>query len=716
MLKSLSLTFFRKHEDLTVDFTTGLNVLRGANESGKSTLIEAALYAWFGAKALRNSLADTVTWGHKEAELKVELVCVFNDTTYKFVRHKGGASCSYDPGNGYAGGVTGHEAVTSYAAELLGADAKTASVLMLASQSGLRGAIDDGPAAVSGLMAKLADFDMLDKIVARAEERLLTGSPNYINAQIENLKAEKTKAEASIPDEGVVEVLTEMRDAAQVKYAAALHTFTNSVRPRLNRAQEALYEVQHKHEWHQSLKRRYSDVGDRLGALDYDIKKAQAIVDNQPSPEAIAEAEARVAAVANQKHLRDIYNELSTLGSGPDVVWDKDEADFTAALQELQRKDAECSRQSGIAHAAAVATRRELITNGKCPTCGHGARSDEHVAEHNAAVEARALVHDEARHGWDMTRVALASELSLMVKLQKSAKVWLDFAAKVTPDLPISIDRSVYPPAIKWTTDVPGTVDLTAARQTLNDLRNARDAAAQQQGRIDVFREQVAKLGAEALVLKDEIEDTVLPDIEAARAEVREANDSHTQMSALLEQLMAQVADAVRKVDDAIRNRAAAVERADALSAQLEKAYTDLQELNTNNALLSKLKKLKPAITDHLWNQVLAAVSTFFTTLRGEASIVSKGSSGFKINDKGVDSYSGSTIDVLALAVRVALTKTFIPHASFMVLDEPAHGCDTARTSNVLGFLSSVGFQQTLLASHDELSESVADNVIALGA
>jgi hypothetical protein len=32
----------------------------------------------------------------------------------------------------------------------------------------------------------------------------------------------------------------------------------------------------------------------------------------------------------------------------------------------------------------------------------------------------------------------------------------------------------------------------------------------------------------------------------------------------------------------------------------------------------------------------------------------------------------------------------------------------------MLGFLASIGFTQTILASHDELSESVADNIIAL--
>ena len=142
----------------------------------------------------------------------------------------------------------------------------------------------------------------------------------------------------------------------------------------------------------------------------------------------------------------------------------------------------------------------------------------------------------------------------------------------------------------------------------------------------------------------------------------------------------------------------------------------DIESLAFNNAIMAKLRKLKPAITDHLWSIVLSSVSTFFSQLRGQVSVVSKDSTGFKVDGYGIESLSGSTLDALAIAVRVALTLTFIPHAPFLVLDEPAHGCDRNRTSNILGFLASTGVPQLLIASHDELSESVADHVIALGA
>ena len=161
----------------------------------------------------------------------------------------------------------------------------------------------------------------------------------------------------------------------------------------------------------------------------------------------------------------------------------------------------------------------------------------------------------------------------------------------------------------------------------------------------------------------------------------------------------------------AIANAVARVSRAE---ARLVEINADIAKLAKNNALMTKLKKIKPAVTDHLWNLVLSAVGAFFSQLRGEPSVVTKGPAGFLVNGHSASSLSGSGLDILALAIRVALTKTFIPHASFMTLDEPAHGCDIDRTGNVLGFLASAGLQQVILASHDELSEAVANKVIYL--
>jgi ABC-type transport system involved in cytochrome bd biosynthesis fused ATPase/permease subunit len=80
-----------------------------------------------------------------------------------------------------------------------------------------------------------------------------------------------------------------------------------------------------------------------------------------------------------------------------------------------------------------------------------------------------------------------------------------------------------------------------------------------------------------------------------------------------------------------------------------------------------------------------------------------------------VEAYSGSTIDSLGLAIRVALVRTFLPTAPFLILDEPAAACSEARTDNMLGFVVGCGFPQVLLVTHEDVSESVADHIITLG-
>ena len=140
----------------------------------------------------------------------------------------------------------------------------------------------------------------------------------------------------------------------------------------------------------------------------------------------------------------------------------------------------------------------------------------------------------------------------------------------------------------------------------------------------------------------------------------------------------------------------------------------DLDSLSFNNGLVKKLRTIRPVIANKLWNTVLASVSVMFSQMRREDSWVTKEKDGFEVNGRSVDSLSGSALDLLGLAIRTGLLRTFLPQCGLLVLDEPMRGCDEPRSESMLGFLKSVDFRQTLLVSHEEVSESVADNLIVL--
>jgi len=133
-----------------------------------------------------------------------------------------------------------------------------------------------------------------------------------------------------------------------------------------------------------------------------------------------------------------------------------------------------------------------------------------------------------------------------------------------------------------------------------------------------------------------------------------------------------------------------------------------------NNALVKKLRTIRPLIANKLWSTVLASVSVMFSQMRGEESWVTKEKGGFCVNGQAVESLSGSTLDILGLAIRCSLLRTFLPQCGLLVLDEPCAAADASRTEAMLGFMKSVDFQQTLLVSHEDVSESIADNLIQL--
>ena len=140
---------------------------------------------------------------------------------------------------------------------------------------------------------------------------------------------------------------------------------------------------------------------------------------------------------------------------------------------------------------------------------------------------------------------------------------------------------------------------------------------------------------------------------------------------------------------------------------------TELKSLAFNNGLIKAVRAARPVIADRLWNLVLAAVGKYFSEMRGTKSRVTKDGDGFKVDGHTATTLSGSTLDILGLADRVALTRTS-RSAPFLVLDEPAAAMDGERTELMLGFLVTCGFPQTLLVTHEDISESVADNIIAI--
>lgn len=149
-------------------------------------------------------------------------------------------------------------------------------------------------------------------------------------------------------------------------------------------------------------------------------------------------------------------------------------------------------------------------------------------------------------------------------------------------------------------------------------------------------------------------------------------------------------------------------------AAEVSRYTEELKAARQANALLKALRTVKPQLANQVWQTVCSTVSHYFSLMRNQPSVVSKEAAGFAVDGHDTESLSGSTLDILGLAIRIALTKTFMPTCRFLLLDEPFAASDAERTAQALGFISSVGFDQVVIITHEDATEAVADNLITI--
>lgn len=708
MIKTLKLTKFRKHEDRTFEFGEGLVVCRGANESGKTTIQEGMLYALYGAKVLRDSLAQCVTWGHKESELKVELVLEVEGQEFSYRRSKAGAEVIKD-GNVF---ITGQSEVTAFSATLLGADAKTAGSLMLADQSGLRGTLDEGPTAVSGLMSKLADFDTIDRIILAMQETLLLGADAPVREKLKAAEVELEQAFDAMPAPFTLVDAERAVSKAENKANALRKQRDENEAPAYSLAIEKLSQAEAAKEKYDdavtAVNKAHTKLGHAVTLLD-DAKSRVIVIDH----DRIASLRKDVFDIAEAMKRATAWEAFKKLPEFPAAHWEGDSESFHTYLQNSKKLlDDANAKTTAINNQIADAKRRK-VEGGVCKLCGTDISQRKDIVENNAAIDREVAVLTEQLCEWQDKVRALSNEVGHLEAVARSARSYT-----VPPSVrPYVTEENLTVPTRYLWIGGDGYIrpDFDKLKEELADLERKAEASNRAEGEVKALERALEQARIEYADVAARLQ--VTPDINLApfKAAHVVAADALNTIDNLIWEEGQRFNQAKADFDSIKTSQESCLMKINAAKLRIDEYTKDIEAIGFNNALLKKMRAIKPAVTDHLWGSVLAAVSQFFTQLRGEASVVTKDSDGFKVNGASVKSLSGSTLDVLALAVRVALTKTFIPNSTMLVLDEPGAGCDQVRMASLLGFLSSVGFKQVLLASHDSLSLNVADRVINIG-
>lgn len=664
MITNLKLTNFRKHRDLQIDLNKGLTVLAGDNEAGKSSVLEAILYAWGGSRALPRSLDATVTYGQPVSSLKVQMDFEVGGVPYTVTRSKAGAEL--------AGGGTlsvGQTEVTAAIERLLGASAATLSRLLVAKQTDLKGVVSEGAAAVK-LIEELADLAAIEELVEKVQAQLPTGSTKAALAKVEELQQVQAPVK---PDFS--------KELAQAEMAASLAAAEDAEALQLEReALAELADAQAADRAHQAAKSEQA----RLQAL-LDAPRTAPLA-HVPTP--VEQIVAAKAAQAQDVELRNAWAAFQGLvpvaDPGPAPVVDHGRH---IALQSEARK---------------LSFERPQIDS-HCEHCGSPLKPPTpevlaKAAEVDAAIGYLTTQAAEAKTVWQQAVKALDAWSS-------SQESWKAYQHKLH-----LLSRYVTDGA--WTAAIPAAErDLTNYDVMLNrELAKQREAAQ--------VEERIRLEAAQRAQAEKELARLVIP----LAVENLDGLSKHAALRSSQAQALRRVAQ--REAAELREKQAAARDLETQYKVQLATYQAGLKQLaeltqtirqmDAHNALIKKLRQARPVLAAKLWAGLLAAVSRTFSDLRGTPSGVGRSGDGFEVDGKPAADLSGSTLDILGLAVRISLMRAFLPGVGLLILDEPAAAMDAAREDRLLSALVTLDFGQVLMVSHGDTAKAVAGNVILL--
>lgn len=712
MLNSLKLTNFRKVTSDEMIFTPGINVIRGLNESSKSTRLEGVAYALFGSRSLRTPIEQTVTWGEPVNTLKVELSVTVGDKVYNFKRSKSGAEVTV---NG-AVFCTGQNEVSALAASLLGADATTASKLLLASQNGIRGALEEGPKALSLLIEDLADMAVFDTILEAAQTKLVLGSPLLLEERLKGAESTLEAATQSLP--------TKPNEDEFRGHVAALNLHITTVERTIADLSERVFRTNKAWQDNSALYLKKTELSAAVDRAVTTLKEAEKQA-QELSMKAARFVEPDVVLDTLKQQLSDAQNHAKrseaykVFKSLPEVprYWNGSAENFVAASKSFDDTEKSIRRDIASIESAIRELNRQRLDGGPCSKCGQPTAHLSHITETNAQIDAKLAEIEPALQPLKDNLEVAEARREYIAPIPKSS-------AQIQPLLHklagyVELDEEFYPPKVSWIGSVPAeeAVDVADLRKRIAVIEADRKAKEADEARAKLAQEQWEK--AEKLYLATEAawQDFEAPDADTIIALTEAKDQAIVNLNVAtgeIELARKEIAEITKANEQAKQMWAVCQSRVEDAQRVIAECKADLDSLSFNNGLVKKLRAIRPVIANKLWNTVLASVSVMFSQMRREESWVTKEKDGFKVNGQSVESLSGSTLDLLGLALRASCLRTFLPQCGLLVLDEPMHGCDADRSESMLGFLKSVDFRQTLLVSHESVSESVADNLIVL--
>lgn len=720
MLKRLKVTNFGKHQSREIFFTDGLNTVVGPNEAGKSTIaVEAIGYAFFGTSMLRETIDDTVTKGEKVGSMKVELD--YGD--YFITRSKSSAAVTGP--NGLK--ISGQAEVTQFFYDLFGIAKGSERSIAIAEQGDIQGILSArGNAKAVEFIESVAGFSQLDELVEKVKAKYPSGAKAALEAMIEQDQAALADEKARImPDVALfdleVKQTTDLLTQAQAarKEADAERTEVNtelvalryqetSLRASVEREARLVAQLDIDKDSLSVLKQNCREVLQKhVEELRGRRDAHENLINTAASARALASAKSRVDALKPKEGVEIWDGTIDELVAESLSVGDK--------IKKLQKQRAEIN----VSLTNAKAT---LGISPICPTCGTDLSNRQEEAKRVAEAKVEELTAKLKEADEEISELSdlladirdISDEHTRIANTISSIKSLLN-----TPDEYIRIaNPGEIPESYEWVGEepvVPDDVAVAAARAELKmlgekevQLGKAETEIEQKQIAIDKTEKELTELREEIKRL-DKADLTRIPElvasVERLTTNIKQAD---TDIEAL-QSAVTEANDALFQANQEIKRHEEAIAR---LEASIKEAQRRIDEDQDNAELMKEIRGARTKVINQVWNLLLETTAEYFSMVRGHECQIERTDKSFMIDGEKAGRLSGSTRDALGLAIRAATCEIFAPRVDFLLLDEVAAGMDPERTARAMAMVASLPIGQTVLCTHEGVSDTLANNVI----
>lgn len=710
MLKRLKAHNFGKHRDKEVFFTDGLNSIRGPNEGGKTTIgSEAIAYAFFGTEMLRESLADTVTTGEKEASMNVEL----DYSDYKIYRSKNTASVV---GNGVK--ISGQKEVSEFFRELFGIKKGTERSVMIAEQGEIQGILAaKGNATAVKFIEDLAGFDQIDNII----ETIKIKYPSGNISNLEDMKEEYEQTlqdldEVDLPD---VEAIDKSRAEAKKKV----------IDQELNRVgvEEGIAELNKELLQASKIMRDYEEVVkavERLKRQDIFLngeeRSLQDAVNNIDTGKfkELKDLELLVSAAEEKNKMYHGYQSIKAIEETEDF-WEGDRESLT---QEYKKALKEISDLRTLSYETISDIKTQERRINDKDTCGECGQDIAHLHEEiNKDARAKITVLEKTSEKRKKNLKEATSYGEVLSGLLLTDKDVRDNIQRISESLPdsnyISTDLRTVPRTVRWVGSIPESISSTVVKSAQDKIKQiikykTRLDGLQNQLKNALYRRKTA--GKNLQMKRLELKNFIMPEtpVEQIKADIDKSDAVKLELNSIIQVLRDEESEWNSDLLHAkgfIKSHEKSIATANDKIKSINKSILADQD---NADLLKAVRAARPEVINKVWNLLLSATSGYFSLIRGTECDLSRDGKSFIVGDQKAGRLSGSTRDALGLALRAATIDVFAPTIDFMLLDEVAAGMDEDRTAAAMGMIASLPISQVVLCTHENVSDTLANNLI----